>query len=161
MSFLSYVSRINIEIGRSFMHRSFPRRVEYPYLSERGRQASRRNKKNSLRRLGSRFSYPLSPLPPSFLSRPSSFSLCLRSCYRVFVSLSSWRFLEGSALFPFARFFLRAFTPTPGLFTPGRRCLLPRSFLAFRRVRRRRSILSGRSSLDHWPGRKLEHVSTL
>lgn len=89
MSFLSYVSRINIEIGRSFIHRSFPRRVEYPYLSEWGRQARDETRK-TLRRLGSRFLSPF--LPSSFPSCPSNFSLCLCSSLRISVSLSSWRF---------------------------------------------------------------------
>lgn len=115
MSFLSYVSRINIEIGRSFIHRSFPRRVEYPYLFEWGRQslATKQEKPSTVLAVV----FPLPPSfpfpPPSFLSRPSGFSLCLRSCYRIFVSLLSWRFLEGSALFSFVRFFFQAFTPTP------------------------------------------------
>lgn len=156
MSFLSYVSRINIEIGRSFIHRSFPRRVEYLYLSEWGRQARDETRK-TLRRLGSRFLSPFLPFIPvspfEFLPLSLFFVTYLRLTFVVAL-------LEGSPLFSFVRFFLQPFTPTPCLFIPGP--LLSRFFVSrFSSVRRRRSILSGRSSLDHWPGRKLEHVSTL
>lgn len=156
MSFLSYVSRINIEIGRSFIHRSFPRRVEYPYLSEWGRQARDETRK-SLRRLGSRFLSPFLPFIPVSPFEFLPLSLFLVTYLRLTFVVA---LLEGSPLFSFVRFFLQPFTPTPCLFIPG--LLLSPFFVSrFSSVRRRRSILSGRSSLDHWPGRKLEHVSTL
>lgn len=127
MSFLSYVSRINIEIGRSFIHRSFPRRVEYPYLSEWGRQAW--NKKNPLPSWQSFF------LPPSSLFIPISpfeFLLLSRSCY---VSLSHFRRGASRGIYAllFRAFLFVAFTPNPCLFTPGCCYLLLRSFLVFHR----------------------------
>lgn len=85
MSFLSYVSRINIEIGRSFIHRSFPRRVEYLYLSEWGRQARDETRK-TLRRLGSRFLSPFPPLHSRLALRISPFVFVLR-----YVSSSHFR----------------------------------------------------------------------
>lgn len=109
MSFLSYVSRINIEIGRSFIHRSFPRRVEYLYLSEWGRQARDETRK-TLRRLGSRFLSPFLPFIPvspfEFLPLSLFFVTYLRLTFVVAL-------LEGSPLFSFVRFFLQPFTPTP------------------------------------------------
>lgn len=156
MSFLSYVSRINIEIGRSFIHRSFPRRVEYLYLSEWGRQARDETRK-TLRRLGSRFLSPFLPFirvsPFEFLPLSLFFVTYLRLTFVVAL-------LEGSPLFSFVRFFLQAFYTNP-LFVYPWLLLSPLFVSRFSSVRRRRSILSGRSSLDHWPGRKLEHVSTL
>lgn len=128
MSFLSYVSRINIEIGRSFIHRSFPRRVEYTYLSEWGRQARDETRK-TLRRLGSRFLSPFLPFIPvspfEFLPLSLFFVTYLRLTFVVAL-------LEGSPLFSFVRFFLQPFTPTPCLFIPGC-CYLVSSFLASRR----------------------------
>lgn len=150
------VSRINIEIGRSFIHRSFPRRVECPYLSEREYQA--RDETRKTLRLGSRFPPPLSP--PSSPSHPSSFSLCLP----VLVTYLRLTFVVGASRgisAPLSRPSFCSLYTNPLFVLPLACSCLLSSFLAFRRRRRRRSILSGRSSLDHWPGRKLEHVSTL
>lgn len=119
------VSRINIEIGRSFIHRSFPRRVEYQYLSERECQA--RDETRKTLRLGSRFPHPTPLPPPSFPSHPSSFSL------RLLVLLAYLRLtfvvalLEGSPLL-FRGLLFAAFTPTPCLFYPW---LAPVFFLRF------------------------------
>lgn len=159
MSFLSYVSRINIEIGRSFIHRSFPRRVECLYLSEWG-HTKLPTKQEKLHRLGSRFlcppSSPFAPVSPFVSPFVSVFVTYLRLTFVVAL-------LEGSSLFSFVRFFFLQplyhpclFTPR---FTPNYCCLLLRFSLFV--GARRRSILSGRSSLDQWPGRKLEHASTL
>lgn len=156
MSFLSYVSRINIEIGRSFIHRSFPRRVEYPYLSEWGRQARDETRK-TLRRLGSRFLSPFLPFIPvspfEFLPLSLFFVTYLSSHFRRDASRGISALLFRSLLF--AAFYTNPLFVYPWLL------LSPFFVSRFTSVRRRRSILSGRSSLDHWPGRKLEHVSTL
>jgi len=129
MSFLSYISRINIEIGKSFMHRSFPRRVECPYLSEweHTKLAMKQEKPSTV--LAVVFSAPL-----PFLSLRSSlafrFSLCLRFCY---VSLFHFRGASRgifALLFRSLFYFLQPLYPC--LFTPNY-CCLPSSFLAFRR----------------------------
>lgn len=156
MSFLSYVSRINIEIGRSFIHRSFPRRIEYLYLSEWGRQARDETRK-TLRRLGSRFLSPFLPFVPvspfEFLPLSLFFVTYLSSHFRRGASRGISALLFRSLLF--AAFYTNPLFVYPWLL------LSPLFVSHFTSVRRRRSILSGRSSLDHWPGRKLEHVSTL
>lgn len=101
MSFLSYVSRINIEIGRSFIHRSFSL-VESSiriYPNGDAELATKQEKPSAA--LAVVFPPP-PPLPlSSFLSRPSSFSLCLRY---VSLSLTFVALLEGPALFSFASF---------------------------------------------------------
>lgn len=118
-----------------------------------GTPGSRRNKKNSPPSWQSFFLPPASPFipvsPVEFL--PLSPFLLRYLCLTFVVAL-----LEGSSLFS-----LRFFLHQPLFVYPW----LPLSLSSFvsrlSSVRRRRSILSGRSSLDHWPGRKLEHVSTL
>lgn len=153
MSFLSYISRINIEIGKSFIHRSFPRRVECPYLSEweHTKLAMKQEKPSTV--LAVVFSAPF-----PFLSLRSSlrFSLCLRFCYLCFTFVA---LLEGSSLFSFVRFFIFCSLYTPVCLPLTTAVFLLRFSLFI--GARRRSILSGRSSLDQWPGRKLEYASTL
>lgn len=171
----SYVSRINIEIGRSRVYRSSFGRVEYPYLSEWGLPAdSRRNKKNhppswrsfSIPLLLCPASYPstvvvvVSPFDPflslSFFSRTYPVSLSR-------TSLPRERDIFDSSLSLSCASFCSLYA-NPCLFTPSHRyrfLLRSRSSL-FRDVcAQHRSILSGRSSLDHWPGRKPELASTL
>jgi len=162
----TFRARINIEIGRSFIYRSFPQRAEYPYLASEWGCQTRDETRKTLHRLGNRFL----PSPPFLLS-----SLVLRESVRLcppapsapaphlrlaFACISPWR-LSGDPriLSSFARASFRSLYEThPRLFTPP--WVLPsRSFVSrFSSVRRPRSILSGRSSLDHWPGRKLGRV---
>lgn len=89
---------------------------------------SRWNKKNPPPSWQS-FSYPLSP--PSFLSRPSSFPLCLRFRY---VSLSHFRCgaSRGISLLLFSMLLFSAFTPTPCLpLAAATSFLLPVSCVSF------------------------------
>jgi len=69
------------------------------------------------------------------------------------------REISGSSPPPRALLFVASLrNPPPFVYHPLGAAIL-RSFVSrFSSVRRRRSILSGRSSLDHWPGRKLDRV---
>lgn len=123
-----------------------------------GTPGSRRNKKNSPPSWQSFFLPPATPfIPVSPIEFLSLSPFLLRyPCLTFVVAL-----LEGSPLFSYVlRLFLQPLYQ-PLFVYPW----LPLSLSSFvsrlSSVRRRRSILSGRSSLDHWPGRKLEHVTTL